>query len=217
MLSIAFGQSATSPLSILCLGAHSDDIEIGCGGTLLRLLAERPGSSVHWVVFSATPDREREARASAADFLASAAESTVIVKDFRESYFPYVGLEVKDFFEQLKRLTNPDLIFCHHRHDMHQDHRTIAELTWNTFRDHAVVEYEIAKYEGDLGSPNLYVPLSRKVAARKVELLLEHFGSQASRSWFRAETFDGLMSIRGIECNSPEGRAEAFHTRKLVL
>jgi LmbE family N-acetylglucosaminyl deacetylase len=217
MLPIAFGHGATSPLSILCLGAHSDDIEIGCGGTLLRLLAERPGSSVHWVVFSATPEREREARASAADFLASAAKSTVIVKDFRESYFPYVGLEVKDFFEQIKRMTSPDLIFCHHRHDMHQDHRTIAELTWNTFRDHAVAEYEIPKYEGDLGSPNLYVPLSRVVASRKVELLLQHFGSQASRTWFRAETFDGLMSIRGVECNSPEGLAEAFHTRKLVL
>jgi LmbE family N-acetylglucosaminyl deacetylase len=217
MLPMAFGAHASSPLSVLCLGAHSDDIEIGCGGTLLRLLAERPGCSVHWVVFSATPEREREARASAAEFLTSAAESTVIVKDFRESYFPYVGLQIKDFFEQLKRMTNPDLILCHHRNDMHQDHRTIAELTWNTFRDHVVAEYEITKYEGDLGTPNLYVPLSRTLAARKVELLLKHFGSQAARSWFRAETFEGLMSVRGVECNASEGRAEAFHTRKLVL
>ena len=217
MLPVLLGTKAGSPLSILCLGAHSDDIEIGCGGTLLRLLAERPGCSVHWVVFSATPDREREARASAAAFLASAAKSTVIVKDFRESYFPYLGEAIKDFFEQLKKMTSPDLVFCHHRHDMHQDHRTIAELTWNTFRNHLVVEYEIAKYEGDLGSPNLYVPLSKAVATRKVQLLLEHFGSQASRSWFRAETFDGLMSVRGVECNSPDGRAEAFHARKLIL
>jgi LmbE family N-acetylglucosaminyl deacetylase len=217
MLPVALGHKATSPLSILCLGAHSDDIEIGCGGTLLRLLAERPHCSVHWVVFSATAERELEARASATDFLISAAESTVIVKDFRESYFPYLGAAIKDFFEELKKMTSPDVVLCHHRQDMHQDHRTIAELTWNTFRNHLVLEYEIAKYEGDLGTPNFFVPLSRAVAARKVELLVRHFESQASRSWFRPETFDGLMCVRGIECNSPEGRAEAFHARKMIL
>jgi LmbE family N-acetylglucosaminyl deacetylase len=217
MLPVSLGPKAAAPLSILCLGAHSDDIEIGCGGTLLRLLAERPGSSVHWVVLSAAPEREREARASAADFLASSGEKTVIVKDFRESYFPYLGASIKDFFEELKGITRPDLILCHHRHDMHQDHRMVAELTWNTFRNHLVVEYEIAKYEGDLGSPNLYVPLSKAVAARKVELLLKHFASQTSRPWFRPETFDGLMCLRGIECNAPEGRAEAFHALKMIL
>jgi LmbE family N-acetylglucosaminyl deacetylase len=217
MLPLALGPKAGAPLSILCLGAHSDDIEIGCGGTLLRLLAERPGSSVTWVVFSANEDREREARASAKDFLSSASQSTVIVKDFRESYFPYVGVAIKDFFEELKAKTKPDLILCHHRHDMHQDHRAVAELTWNTFRNHLVLEYEIAKYEGDLGKPSVYVPLSKAVAARKIELLLHHFGSQRSRSWFRAEVFDGLMCIRGVECNAEEGRAEAFHAPKVIL
>jgi LmbE family N-acetylglucosaminyl deacetylase len=217
MLPISLGQNSTIPVSILCLGAHSDDIEIGCGGTVLRLLSERPGSSVHWVVFSAAPEREREARACAADFLAAAAKSTVLVKNFRESYFPYLGVAIKDFFEELKGMTSPDLILSHHVHDRHQDHRTIAELTWNTFRNHLVVEYEIAKYEGDLGSPNLYVPLSRTVAARKIELLLEHFASQRSRPWFRSETFDGLMCLRGVECNAPEGRAEAFHAPKMIL
>jgi LmbE family N-acetylglucosaminyl deacetylase len=205
------------PLRILCLGAHSDDIEIGCGGTILRLLAEHPGSSVHWVVFSATSDRELEARASAGDFLRDAGDSTVLVRGFRESFFPAVWVEIKEFFEKVRRSVEPNVVFCHHRADMHQDHRTIAELTWNTFRNHLVLEYEIPKFEGDLGSPNLFVPLTRAVADRKVELLLKHFASQAQRSWFRADTFHGLMSIRGVECVAPEGRAEAFHARKLVI
>ncbi|HWA75705.1 MAG TPA: PIG-L deacetylase family protein [Polyangiaceae bacterium] len=217
MKPITFVDNAKAPLSLLCLGAHSDDIEIGCGGTLLRLLAERPGSSVDWVVFSANADREKEARASAADFLASAGRSNVIVKNFRESYFPYVATEIKDFFEQIKQSTRPDVVLAHHRHDFHQDHRTIAELTWNTFRAHAILEFEIPKYEGDLGTPNVFVPLPRAVADRKVELLMKHFPSQAHRTWFRPDTFHGLMSVRGIECAAPESRAEAFHARKLVL
>lgn len=217
MKPITFVDNAKAPLSLLCLGAHSDDIEIGCGGTLLRLLAERPGSSVDWVVFSSSPEREKEARASAADFLASAGRSNVLVKNFKESYFPYVAPEIKDFFEQLKHTTRPDVVLCHHRHDFHQDHRTIAELTWNTYRANAILEFEIPKYEGDLGTPNLFVPLSRAVADRKVELLLKHFPSQAHRAWFRPDTFHGLMSIRGIECSAPDSRAEAFHVRKLVL
>jgi LmbE family N-acetylglucosaminyl deacetylase len=209
--------NAPEPLRILCLGAHSDDIEIGCGGTLLRLLAERPGSSVHWVVFSANAEREIEARASAHDFLASAAQQTVWVKQFRESFFPAVWVEIKEFFEEIRRAFNPDVILSHHRKDVHQDHRVIAELTWNTFRNHLVLEYEIPKYEGDLGAPNLFVPLSRSVAEHKVQLLLQHFASQAARSWFRADTFHGLMSIRGVECAATDGRAEAFHAPKLVL
>jgi LmbE family N-acetylglucosaminyl deacetylase len=219
MFSISLGgaQTATGPLRILCLGAHSDDIEIGCGGTLLRLLAEHPGSSVHWVVFSANPDREREARASAAAFLADAGEQKVWVKQFRESFFPSVWVEIKEFFEEVRKAVNPDVVLTHHPKDLHQDHRVIAELTWNTFRNNLVLEYEIPKYEGDLGQPNLFVPLSRSQADRKVELLLKHFASQASRSWFRADTFHGLMSIRGVECAAADGRAEAFHARKLVL
>jgi len=217
MLTLSPGAGASAPLRILCLGAHSDDIEIGCGGTVLRLLEERPGSSVHWVVFSATPEREHEARASAADFLSRAGRASVIVKSFRESFFPAAWSDIKACFEEVKRESTPDVVLCHHTRDLHQDHRVIAELTWNTFRDHLVLEYEIPKYEGDLGHPNVFVPLGKAIADRKVELLLKHFGSQAKRTWFRPETFYGLMSIRGVESNAPEGRAEAFHARKIIV
>ncbi len=168
-----------------------------------------------WVVFSGREPRETEARASAAEFLTSAGQANVIVHHFKESYFPHAASEIKDSFEELKRSIEPDLVFSHHRHDAHQDHRTIAELTWNTFRNHLIAEYEIPKYEGDLGHPNLFVPLTREQSTRKVELITKHFASQANRSWFRPETFHGLMSIRAIECNAAEGQAEAFHIRKL--
>jgi LmbE family N-acetylglucosaminyl deacetylase len=205
------------PLRILCLGAHADDVEIGCGGTLLRLVDEWAPVSVRYVVFSATPARADEARASAAALLTGAAETTVDVHGFRESYFPWAGAEIKDAFAVLKRAFSPDLIFTHRREDLHQDHRTIAELTWNTFRDHLVLEYEIPKYEGDLGTPGVFVPLGDAVARRKVEHVLKHFPSQAGRSWFRASTFEALLRLRGVECNAPDGWAEAFHVRKLVF
>lgn len=217
MLSLLPGADANSPLNILCLGAHSDDIEIGCGGALLRLLAERPGSSVCWVVFSAQGEREREAMASADEFLTDAADREVIVHRFRESYFPFQGAEIKDCFESLKKRPEPDLIFSHHRHDEHQDHHTLAGLVWNTFRNHLIFEYEIPKYEGDLGRPNAFMPLPQNIAERKVELIVRHFRSQASRTWFRPETFNGLMAVRGVECNAPAGFAEAFHVRKFVV
>lgn len=218
MLPISFGAATpTRPLEILCLGAHSDDIEIGCGGALLKILGDYPGSSVTWVVFSAQEQRELEARASAEDFLSSAAKRNVILHRFRESYFPHVGAAIKDAFEELRKGVDPDLIFCHRREDLHQDHRTIAELTWNTFRRHLIAEYEIAKYEGDLGHPNLFVPLSLAQAQRKVELLMKHFATQTVRPWFRPDVFHGLMSVRGVECHAAEGRAEAFHLRKLVI
>jgi LmbE family N-acetylglucosaminyl deacetylase len=216
MLPLNLGDRAT-PLRILCLGAHSDDIEIGCGGTMLRLLAERPTSEVHWVVFSAAGPREVEARSSAESFLAGASAKTIVTKAFHESYFPANWADIKDFFEETRRAFEPNLVLTHHPKDLHQDHRVVAELTWNTFRNHLVLEYEIPKYEGDLGNPNLFVPLSRAHADRKVELLLRHFPSQASRAWFRPDTFHGLMSVRGVECHAPEIRAEAFHARKLVL
>lgn len=217
VLPLTLGTAPSQPLKILCLGAHSDDLEIGCGGTILRLLAERPGSSIHWVVLSASAERELEARASAAAFTKNAASTTVVVKTFRESFFPSQWVEIKQFFEETRRAFEPDLVLCHHRDDMHQDHKTIADLTWNTFRNHVILAYEIPKYEGDLGKPNVYVPLSREHADRKVELILEHFGSQASRTWFRRDTFEGLMSIRAVECNASSARAEAFHARKVVL
>jgi LmbE family N-acetylglucosaminyl deacetylase len=217
MLRTLLGPDPKAPLRVLCLGAHADDIEIGCGGTLLRLLAERPGSSVLWVVFSASPVREREARASAAAFLTGAASSEVLVRDFRESYFPAVATDIKDFFETLKRRETPDLVLTHRREDLHQDHRAIAELTWNTFRDHLILEYEIPKYEGDLGHPNVFVPLAESVARRKVELVLLHFASQHARAWFRAETFEAVMRLRAVECNARDGFAEGFHGRKIQI
>jgi LmbE family N-acetylglucosaminyl deacetylase len=209
--------TAGGALSILCLGAHSDDIEIGCGGTMLKLLAEHPGSSVHWLVFAAPGGREAEARASAAEFLSAAGSAHIDVQQHRESYFPAVAAEIKDSFERLKAQVLPDLIFTHRLNDRHQDHRVVAELAWNTFRNHLIAQFEIAKYEGDLGSPNCYVPLKREQAERKVELLCKHFVSQRGRAWFSPDTFHGLMSLRAVECNAAEGRAEAFHFDKFVV
>jgi len=215
MLNLSF-QPTTHPLRVLCLGAHSDDIEIGCAGTLSRLFRERE-CAVHWVVLSAAAERQAEARSSAEVILNGAVESTIVIQSFRESYFPVVQASLKDFFEELKGATAPDVVFTHYRNDVHQDHLTVAQLTWNTYRDHLVLEYEIPKYEGDLGHPNLYVPLSRAQGEKKIEHLHSHFPSQASRRWFRPETFRALMTIRGVECNAPEGYAEAFHVRKARL
>jgi LmbE family N-acetylglucosaminyl deacetylase len=209
--------SPGAPLRVLCLGAHCDDVEIGCGGTLLRLLESRPGSSVRWAVFASTPERERETRACARELLSCAAGSQLTVAAFRESYFPYVGAEIKDAFFALQREAEPDLVLTHRLDDRHQDHRTIAELTWNTFRRQLVLEYEVAKYEGDLGQPNLYVPLPEPLARRKVELLLKHYRSQAGKPWFQAAAFEALMRLRAIECRAESGWAEAFHARKAVV
>lgn len=216
MLAATLGKPG-QPLTVLCLGAHSDDIEIGCGGTVLRLLSERPESKVHWVVFAANQERAAEARASAAEILADAGVATVEVHSFRESHFPYIGASIKERFEVLKATVAPDLVFTHRTRDRHQDHRTIAELTWNTFRDHLILEYEVPKYDGDLGQPNVFVPLSAVFGQRKVSLIVRNFRSQASRPWFRRDTFESLMRLRGIECNSTEGFAEAFDVRKLSL
>lgn len=215
MLTTTLGAADDTPLTILCLGAHSDDIEIGCGGTMLRILRERPGSTVHWVVFSAEGYRATEARASSAAFTERAAAVHVTIHAFRESYFPYEGAAIKEMFSTLAAEVEPDLVFTHVRDDEHQDHRTIGMLTWNHFRDHVVFEYEIPKYEGDTARPNVYAPLTRDLAEEKIGLLLENFGSQRVRPWFRAETFRGSMAIRGIECNAPQGYAEAFQARKL--
>lgn len=214
MLSAVLGGDRTRALDLLCVGAHSDDIEIGAGGTILRLLAERPGSRVHWVVLSATEERRREAEASASSFLADAGTSTVAVEEFRESYFPYLA-PLKDYFNEVRAIIDPDLVLCPHRHDEHQDHRTVAELVWQTFRNHLVAEYEIPKYEGDLGRPNVFVPLSAGIVERKIGLLQQHFGSQHGKFWFRPETFSGIMAVRGVEAGVEW--AEAFHVRKLVI
>ena len=208
--------STSAPLKILCLGSHSDDIEIGCGGTILRLLSQNRNIEVVWVVFSSSKDREQEARTSAAVFLEHAAKKEVIVSDFRDGFFPFDGTRVKDFLEGFKPVS-PDVIFTHHRKDAHQDHRLIAELTWNTFRDHLIMEYEIPKYDGDLGQPNLFVPLEKETYQQKVKCLIDGFPSQRSKRWFEQETFLALMRLRGMECVAPSGYAEAFHCRKLVL
>jgi LmbE family N-acetylglucosaminyl deacetylase len=217
MQRVAILPDGSAPRRILALGAHADDIEIGCGGTLLRLLAERPGTVVHWVVFCATPEREREARASAAAFLDRAGDVAVEVLGFRDGFLPYSGAGVKEAFEAVKGRFAPDLVLTHHRHDLHQDHRLVSELTWNTWRDHLVLEYEIPKYDGDLGSPNLFCPLPVATLERKVALVLEHFRSQAGKHWFTPELLRALPRIRGMECVAPDGVAEAFYCRKAVF
>jgi LmbE family N-acetylglucosaminyl deacetylase len=202
---------------VLCLGAHSDDIEIGAGGTLLKLAALVPDLEIQWVVFSAPGARAEEASRSADEFLTGVARKQVIIGSFRESYFPSEWVAIKDWFEQVKAKFDPDIIFTHYRDDRHQDHRVLSDLAWNTFRNHLILEYEILKYDGDLGRPNVFVPLSEKLCASKVELLLKHFQTQSTKHWFTSDTFEAMHRIRGIECASLTGRAEAFYSRKLVL
>lgn len=216
MLNVALPSPGT-PLTILCLGAHSDDIEIGCGGTVLSLAQQRPDARVHWTVFSADSRRADEARSSALRFLDGVAEKEVDVQSFRDGFFPYVGGDIKQYFEALKQRCTPDVIFTHYRDDRHQDHRVISDLTWNTFRDHFILEYEIPKYDGDLGAPNVFVALDKTVCQQKIRWVLDSFQSQANRRWFTDETFFALLRLRGVESASPSGYAEAFFCRKAVL
>lgn len=211
-------RGATLPIRrILCLGAHSDDIEIGCGGTLLKLLDDCPGIAVDWVVLSAMGPRRDEAQAGADGFLEKAGERSVSLLDFRERYFPYDGEALKSYFDELGGRSSPDLVFSPRLNDAHQDHRTVAEMAAATFRDQMILEYEIPKYDGDLGRPGVYVQLSSDQAARKVAKLMSTFATQHSRPWFTEETFRSLMRIRGIEAKAPAGYAEAFHSRRVVL
>ena len=214
MLELVLDRTAPRPLSILALGAHPDDIEIGCGGTHLRLAEERPTLQVTWVVLSAGGERTAEALASANAFLPGSAD--VRLETFRDAFLSH-DAGVKEFFEHLKAEIAPDLVLTHARHDLHQDHRLVCELTWNTFRDQLVLEFEIPKYDGDLGSPNVFVPIDERHARRKAALLVEHFASQADKHWFTEDLFLGLMRIRGVEGRSPTGYAEAFYGRKVRL
>jgi LmbE family N-acetylglucosaminyl deacetylase len=198
------------------VGAHSDDIEIGCGGLVLRLVKARRVAAVDWVVFSGSGARAKEARASARLFLRGAPRVQVRVLNFRDGFFPYDSA-VKEAFERLKRTTRPDLILTHYRDDRHQDHRVLSDLTWNTFRDHAILEYEIPKYDGDLGTPSVFVPIDRATSLQKARHLMDAFGTQRDKHWFSAETFLSLLRVRGMECRSPTGFAEAFYSRKLLL
>ena len=202
---------------ILLLGAHCDDIEIGCGGTALRLAEWYPDAAIVWVVLSSDAVREREARAAAGLFLAGVRDASIEVKNFRNGFFPFVGADIKAYFEQLKARLSPDLVFTHYRDDLHQDHRVVGELTWNTFRNHMILEYEIPKYDGGLGSPNCFVPLDASLRDRKVDHIMACFESQRDKQWFTPDTFGGLMRLRGIECNTPGGYAEAFYCRKTVF
>lgn len=204
-----------APAQVLCLGAHCDDIEIGCGATILTLLDRYPQLSVDWVIFTSDAERDAEARASAAAFLRSAAVNNVIVHAFRTSFLPYDGAKVKEAFESLKTLKHPDVIFTHQRNDLHQDHRIVNELTWNTFRDHLILEYEIPKFDGDLGQPAVFMPVSEHAIERKIELVHAHFPSQRSKPWFTADLFRAMARLRGMECNAKDGFAEAFFVRKL--
>ena len=217
MISVSALQTG-SPLKVLCVGCHSDDIEIGCGGTVLQMLARNPNLDVTWMVFSSGgSEREKEARKSADLFLQKAHRKEVIIKDFRDSFFPFEGAAIKGAFEAELKGKAPDVVFSQSRKDAHQDHRLISELTWNTFRNHLVLEYEIPKYDGDLGQPNVFMPLDEESYKNKVAYLMEAFATQRSKRWFEPETFLGLMRLRGMECNAPSGYAEAFYGRKLVL
>jgi LmbE family N-acetylglucosaminyl deacetylase len=210
--------SRRAPTRVLAIGCHADDIEIGCGGTILDLAERRPDLEVTWLVLSADGARAGEAHASAQGFLGGlAAPAQIFVETFRDGFFPYEGAAVKERFEQLKGEVSPDVIFTHVGTDRHQDHRLACELTWNTFRDHLILEYEIPKWDADLTPPNVYVPLSEAIVRRKVDLLQKHFASQQQKHWFTDDLFRALLRLRGMEANSESGYAEAFHCRKIVL
>jgi LmbE family N-acetylglucosaminyl deacetylase len=216
MLPLGFA-GGTPVRRVLAIGAHSDDLEIGCAGTILTLARANPGLAVDWVVLAASGDRADEARRSAQVLLGDGAEGSVEVLGFRDGYLPHTADAVKDAFEELKGRVEPDLVLTHTRDDLHQDHRLVCELTWNTFRDHVVLEYEIPKWDGDMGRPNVYVPLDESVVREKLDLLGAHFETQRGKDWYDVDVFRGLMRIRGMECRAPSGYAEAFVARKLTL
>lgn len=216
MIGLQLAKQKDQVVQLLCLGAHSDDIEIGCGGTILVLRQMYPRLKLHWVVFTAGGERADEAK-RAADLFTAGCDCEVILKEFRDGFLPFQGSEVKAAFEELKRQVNPDLVLTQWRGDAHQDHRFLSELSWNTFRDHLILEYEIPKYDGDMGRPNVFVPLEKGICEQKIDHLFEAFETQRSKRWFDRETFRGLMRLRGMECNSASGYAEAFHARKLMF
>lgn len=217
MLPLLLGKPRRGGLDLLCLGAHSDDLEVGCGGTVMRLLREVEIARITWVVLSGDVARAAEARRAARRVLGRHRGARVVLASFRDGFFPYVAAEVKEFFETLKNTVRPNLVLTHYREDRHQDHRLVSELTYNTFRDHLVLEYEIPKVDGDVGRPNLYVPLEPATARRKIDTIVRCFASQRGKRWFHPAVFEGMMRLRGMECGSPSGLAEAFHARKVLL
>jgi LmbE family N-acetylglucosaminyl deacetylase len=217
MQAFSLPRAGREGLELLCLGAHSDDLEIGCAGTVMQLLREGRVAKVTWVVLSGTPERAREARRAAGRILGRRPAVRVVQRAFRDGFFPYLAVPIKEFFEELKHEVQPDLIFTHYREDRHQDHRLVNELTYNTFRDHLVLEYEIPKIDGDMGHPNVYAPLELASVRKKIQILMSCFGSQRDRRWFNEEVFRGFMRLRGMEAVAPSGYAEAFHGRKLSV
>lgn len=215
MLKFRLEQPPESTYKVLCLGSHCDDIEIGCGGTILKLINTYPNIEFYWVAFSANALREQEAYNSANQFLKDV-KAKIIIKKFRDGFLPFNGIEVKEVFEQLKQF-KPDIIFTHYRQDLHQDHRLISDLTWNTFRNHLILEYEIPKYDGDLGQPNFFVHLDQQTCQNKIKYILDSFQSQKEKQWFTEDTFLSILRLRGIESNAPDKYAEAFHCRKVVF
>lgn len=217
MLKLSIDQNNHSVYKIFCLGAHCDDIEIGCGGTILKLIENHNNIVFYWVVFSSNEQRKKEALKSANNFLKGAKVENIAIKNFRNGFFPFIGPEIKEYFEQLKQELSPDLIFTHYRHDLHQDHRLISDLTWNTFRNHLILEYEIPKYDGDLGTPNFFVHLDESICRKKAQYLLDAFETERQKHWFSEDTFFSIMRLRGVESNSPGKYSEAFYCRKIIL
>jgi len=217
LLNLQFSDQTNSKRKILCLGAHADDIEIGCGGTILRWLEEDRSLEVYWVVLSSGRERKKEALKSANLFLKKARSRKVVVEDFRDGFFPYDGAAIKEYFEALKKRFSPDLVLTHYRHDRHQDHRVVSDLTWNTFRRELVLEYEIPKYDGDFGQPNLFVPLSESVCRKKIRHILDVFETQRVKEWLTEDTLQAVLRLRGVECHAPQKWAEAFYCRKMIL
>lgn len=216
MTPLQFDLNGREGLRILCLGAHCDDIEIGCGGTLLKLIDQYPIEQLKWIVFASNEVRKAEAVASAERFLEAVPNSEIIVLDYRDAFLSFSALEIKEYFESVKQSIDPDVVFTHYRDDRHQDHRLISDLSWNTFRSHFILEYEIPKYDGDLGIPNFFCRLSEEHTQKKADILLECFESQKNKHWFDRDTFLSLMRIRGMECAHAGRYAEAFHARKLA-
>jgi len=214
---IPLSLSKREPLRLLCLGAHCDDIEIGCGGTILNLAAVGRRLEVHWVVFSSDERRKQEAIKSAKTFLRDTVTKEITIHRLRDGFFPYVGADLKERFEHLKVEFSPDLVLTHYRHDLHQDHRLVSELTYNTFRSHLILEYEIPKYDGDFGSPNVFVPLDESTCRRKIDTILDAFQSQNEKQWFSRDLFFAILRLRGMEANAYSGYAEGFYCRKAVL
>jgi LmbE family N-acetylglucosaminyl deacetylase len=217
LLNLNFSSRTNSTRKILCLGAHCDDIEIGCGGTILRWLQEDAGLEFYWVVLSSNRERKKEASKSADIFLKGARKKKILIESFRDGFFPYRGAEIKEYFEALKKRVSPDIVLTHYREDRHQDHRLVSDLTWNTFRRELILEYEIPKYDGDLGQPNLFVHLNQTVCRKKIQNILEIFQTQTEKYWLTEDTLRAILRLRGVESHAQDKYAEAFYCRKMIL